>query len=63
MNETKRVPLFQCMECGKKFYSVAAARRAAFGDRGCPKCGGVDIDVYVLARGPEGELVATGQRL
>lgn len=40
-------PLFACQECGKKFYSAASADRAAFGDNGCPKCGGSDIDVYV----------------
>lgn len=35
---------FICMECGKKFYTVAAAERASFGDNGCPGCGGSDID-------------------
>lgn len=35
--------MFSCMECGKKFLTVKAAERAA--DRGCPKCGGVDIDL------------------
>ncbi len=44
---TKRTPLFQCNECGKKFYDVKAAERASFGDRGCPKCGGADIGEYV----------------
>lgn len=33
---------FQCLECGKKFRTVKAARRSA--DVGCPGCGGVDID-------------------
>lgn len=33
-----------CNECGKKFYSVKAAESAAFGDNGCPKCGGADIE-------------------
>src|SRR6266404_67524 len=42
-----RKPLFACMECGKKFYSAAAAERAAFGDNGCPSCGGSDIDIYL----------------
>jgi len=41
----KRIPEFQCMECGKKFYSVNAAERAT--RNGCPKCNGVDIDIYV----------------
>lgn len=43
----KRLPQFQCMECGKLYYSAAAAERAAFGSRGCTGCGGSDIDVYV----------------
>lgn len=42
----KRVPLFACMECGKRFYSVGAAERGSFGDDGCPGCGGSDIDIY-----------------
>jgi len=40
-----RKPLFVCQECGHKFYSAASADRAAFGDSGCPGCGGSDIDV------------------
>lgn len=43
----ERHPLFACQECGKNFYTVASAERASFGDHGCPKCGGSDIDVYV----------------
>lgn len=35
--------MFACQECGRKFRTVAAAERAA--DRGCPGCGGVDIDL------------------
>lgn len=35
--------MFWCQECGKKFKSVRAAERAA--DVGCPKCGGVDVDL------------------
>ncbi len=42
-----RVPLYACQECGRKFYSTAAAQRASFGDNGCPGCGGSDIDLYV----------------
>jgi len=38
-------PEFQCMECGKAFYSFKAAEKAA--DVGCPICGGVDVDVFV----------------
>lgn len=43
----KKEPLFQCMECGKLYYSVQSAERATFSERGCTKCGGSDIDVYV----------------
>ena len=32
------------MECGYKFKTVKAAERAAF-DKGCPGCGGADIDL------------------
>lgn len=35
--------MFACMECGKKFKTVRAAEKASY--FGCPKCGGVDIDV------------------
>jgi hypothetical protein len=42
-----KVPIFQCMECGRKFYTAKAAERASFGDSGCPGCGGSDIDIYV----------------
>ena len=34
---------FVCLECGKKFKSAKAAENAA--NNGCPKCGGVDIDI------------------
>ena len=36
---------FKCLECGKRFRTVAAAQRAS--NDGCPKCGGVDIDLDV----------------
>jgi len=35
---------WRCRECGHKFASAAAAEKAVSGDRGCPKCGGVDVD-------------------
>jgi len=38
----RRKPLFQCMECGRKFYSVRSAENAAFGN-GC-SCGATDIE-------------------
>ena len=44
---TKREPLFECQECGKKFFTTRAAEKASFGDLGCGGCGGSDIDVYV----------------
>ena len=34
--------MFACLECGKRFRTVNAARRATL--EGCPNCGGVDID-------------------
>ncbi len=43
--QPKRVPLFECMECGKKFYSVYAAEQAVY--KGCPKCNGSDIDIHL----------------
>lgn len=42
----KRQPLFECLECHRKFYTAKAADRAAFGDNGCPGCGGSDIGEY-----------------
>ena len=36
---------FACMECGYKFKTVKAAEKASFSDKGCPKCGGSDIDL------------------
>jgi predicted nucleic acid-binding Zn-ribbon protein len=35
--------MFKCQECGRKFKTSGAAERAA--SDGCPKCGGVDIDL------------------
>lgn len=34
---------FACQECGRKFRTVGAAETAA--SEGCPKCGGVDVDL------------------
>jgi predicted nucleic acid-binding Zn-ribbon protein len=34
---------WKCQECGRKFRTVKAAENAAMD--GCPKCGGVDIDI------------------
>lgn len=60
----RRDPLFECQECGKKFFSVAAAERATFRD-GCPQCGGSDIDTYVIPAsivndGTSGHVTAEG---
>ena len=41
----KRTAEFRCMECSQKFYSVRSAELASY--NGCPKCGGVDIDLNV----------------
>lgn len=41
----KRKAEYQCLECGKLFYSTKEAEAAT--RRGCPKCGGYDIDLYV----------------
>lgn len=38
---------WKCLECGRKFASAAAAEKATFSDRGCPGCGGSDIDDVV----------------
>jgi len=37
--------MFVCLECGKKYRSVKAARNAL--NDGCSKCGGCDIDIDV----------------
>ncbi len=44
-----RIPLFECLECHRKYYSTKAAERASL--NGC-SCGGVDIDVYVSGGKP-----------
>lgn len=36
---------FACMECGHKFKTIKAAEKASYSDKGCPKCGGSDIDL------------------
>lgn len=41
----KKLPEFECLECEKKFYTVASAEKAS--NDGCPKCGGCDIEIYV----------------
>lgn len=35
---------WRCQECGRAYRSVGAARRAAYGDDGCPRCGSSDVD-------------------
>ncbi len=34
---------FACMECGRKFHTVTAAKKASY--NGCPNCGGLDIEM------------------
>ena len=41
---------WRCQECGRKFKTARAAERASFSDRGCPKCGGSDIDFSLPVR-------------
>lgn len=36
---------FACQECGHKFKTLKGAEKASFGVKGCPKCGGSDIDL------------------
>ena len=50
------------MECGYRFRTVAAAQKAAFGNDGCPKCGGADIDLAEAAKGPCVSCLATNAR-
>jgi predicted Zn-ribbon and HTH transcriptional regulator len=40
----KKTSGFECKECGHKFKTAKAAEKASTGDKGCPKCGGSDID-------------------
>lgn len=35
--------MYKCLECGRKFRTTKAAERAT--NKGCPGCGGVDIDL------------------
>lgn len=41
---------WRCQECGYTFRSAVDAEKAAFGDRGCPNCGGVDVDMSLPIR-------------
>jgi predicted nucleic acid-binding Zn-ribbon protein len=43
---------FYCQECGHGFRTVKAAEKASFGESGCPKCGGSDIDLGAPSRTP-----------
>ena len=43
--------MFACLECGRKFRTAGAAEKASM--NGCPKCGGVDIDIDVPSQRPE----------
>lgn len=37
---------YQCLEC-KRFMTAKQAKKAVDGERGCPGCGGTDIDLAV----------------
>lgn len=41
--------MWKCLECGRRFRTTNAAKRAI--DNGCPKCGGVDIDIDATVDG------------
>ena len=57
--------MFKCQECGRKFKTVKSAERAA--SRGCPGCGGVDLDIDVgvrlLRRPPDADEYARVMKL
>jgi DNA-directed RNA polymerase subunit RPC12/RpoP len=42
-NAERETKMFKCYECGRKFKTAKAAEKASM--NGCPKCGGVDIDL------------------
>ena len=42
-DKAKKTSGFACMECGKRFRTIAAAEKAS--SEGCPKCGGCDVDL------------------
>ena len=50
---------WRCQECGHKFASAAAAERAVNGDKGCPKCGGTDIDESMPVKNSGDENICT----
>jgi rubrerythrin len=47
VENSTRENAWKCLECGRKFKDAAAAEKASFSDRGCPGCGGSDIDDVV----------------
>lgn len=47
---TKEKKNWICQECGRRM-TTKAAERAAFGPKGCPGCGGSDIDLVVSDSG------------
>ena len=40
--------MWTCLECGRGFMTAKAAERAA--NKGCPGCGGVDVDFVPVVR-------------
>lgn len=53
--------LWECLECGRGFKTTKAAERAAA--KGCPGCGGVDIDLATRKRTRPLELFEAGADL
>src|SRR5262249_33641264 len=51
-SKPKESNMFRCQECGRRVGTVGAAERAS--NRGCPKCGGCDIDIDIEAAAPAG---------
>ena len=44
-NKNKNQWDWRCQECEYTFKTVKSAQKAAFGNKGCPKCGSTDIDM------------------
>lgn len=52
---------FYCQECGHRFATIKGAEKAMNDDKGCPKCGGADIDEGKPPRPSEGEAFGEAQ--
>lgn len=58
MKVTKKIKPFACRECGK---TLTFGEAQAAGWRGCPKCGGSDVDVNPAAGAQVTVAVVAGQ--